>query len=344
VDLPSTVFHLGITDEYEADIDRHSLRRGGSVKRFYFRMPGQGNARKTRFRRLKGGILGLYYWGAAHAHDTPGLSFHRKIAGLGIRLFCSSGIRFREAYDLVFRPMDSFRYFEFGTLWGYLPLFGRGAVRYLDVSSPRLFPLVLLNAFPNVRAEILNPDGKDLDNTIRLMDAAGLSGRCRFHRQVVDDLDFPQETFDLVTSISAIEHIPGGGDRRAFEKLWLLLKPGGRFLLTVPCAREPFEEYMDFNEYGLLPPDGEGFVFGWTCYDAEMIRGKFFGEAGEPERIAVYGERTAGSFFRNRIEKIANPDYPFWKEPYMMGRDYRWFGSVGELPGVGVAAMEFVKK
>jgi SAM-dependent methyltransferase len=263
---------------------------------------------------------------------------------LGTRLLFVPGVRFREAYDLVFRPMDSFRYFEFGALWGYLTLPARGAVRYLDVSSPRLFPTVLLKEFPDVGAEILNPDGKDLDETIRLMDAAGLSGRCRFHCKVVDDLDFPPETFDLVTSISAIEHIPGGGDRRAFEKLWLILKPGGRLLVTVPCSREPFEEYMDFNEYGLLSPDEEGFVFGSTFYDERMLRERFYGVAGEPERAAVYGERVAGSFFRNRSEKIANPDYPFWKEPYMMGRDYGRFGSVGELPGVGVAAMEFIRK
>jgi len=43
------------------------------------------------------------------------------------------------------------------------------------------------------------------------MDAAGLSGRCRFHRKTVDEIDFPPGTFDLVTSISALEHIPDGG-------------------------------------------------------------------------------------------------------------------------------------
>jgi len=287
--------------------------------------------------------LGPYYWRVAHLLDTPGLSFHRKCAALGVRLMAAPGIRFREAYDLIFRPMDSVRYFEFGTLWEYLQSNTRNVTRYLDVSSPRLFPMMLINEFHGATGEILNPDGKDLDATVRLMDAAGLSGRCRFHRKTVDEIDFPPGTFDLVTSISALEHIPDGGDRRAFERLWLSLRPGGSLLMSVPCAREPFEEYMDFNEYGLLAPDGEGFVFGSTCYDDQMLRERFFAVAGEPARISVYGERTAGSFFRNRSEKIGNPDYPFWREPYMVGREYRRFGAIEELPGIGIAAMEFMK-
>ena len=313
------------------------------MKRQYFRRPERIKSKGKRWRRLRGLALTPFYWGFALKAGAPGLFIHRKAAALGAKLLFLWRLPFRDAYGLMFHPMDSFRYFELGTLWEYLGSGGRDVFRYLDVSSPRLFPVLFLDEMKGVVAEIVNPDGKDLEATVRMMAAAGLSDRCRFHAKVVHDLDFPPGTFDLITSISAIEHIPGGEDFRAVERLWGFLKPGGRMLITVPCAREAFEEYMDFNEYGILVPDESGHVFGSTCYDSRMLEERFFSVAGEPRRMAVFGEKVAGAFFRNRSSKLSDPDYPFWQEPYMMGRDYGRFRSVGELPGLGVVAMEFLK-
>jgi hypothetical protein len=50
-----------------------------------------------------------------------------------------------------------------------------------------------------------------------------------------------------------LEHIPE--DRDALEKMRNLLESGGKLLLSVPCAAEAFEEYIDFDEYGLLEMD-----------------------------------------------------------------------------------------
>jgi len=359
--------HRGIVPIFKEDLtedgDRASSRNDGvqegtgrgsalgmgvtEPKRLYFRMPEPRTGRKKKLCRLARPLLETWNWGIAHAYGVPGLSFHRKAAALGLRLFLLSRIRFRDAYDLMFRPMDSVRYFEFGALRDFLAsdaLRRSPAVRYLDVSSPRLFPLLWLRENPETEADLVNPDPKDLDITKRLATATGLAGRCRFHCKVVDALDFPAGTFDLITVISVMEHIPEGGDRRAFTRLWDFLRPQGRLLLTVPCAREAFEEYLDFNEYGVLPPDESGYVFGSTFYDAKMIAERFFAVAGPPTRLEVYGERVAGAFVRNRDEKIANPNYPFWREPLMMGREYARFGGIDDLPGLGVVAMEFVKR
>jgi len=37
-------------------------------------------------------------------------------------------------------------------------------------------------------------------------------------------------------------------------------------------------------------------------------------------------------------------NYPFYKEPYIVGRNFRLFNEIDELPGLGVIAMEFIKK
>jgi hypothetical protein len=69
-----------------------------------------------------------------------------------------------------------------------------------------------------------------------------------------------------------------------------------------------------------------------------------FSVTGRPRHCVVYGEKTAGTFLRNAERKRANPDvYPYWREPYMMGREYGYFPDVDDLPGEGVVAMEFVK-
>jgi hypothetical protein len=34
--------------------------------------------------------------------------------------------------------------------------------------------------------------------------------------------------------------------------------------------------------------------------------------------------------------------YPFWREGYMMGRNFQEYATIDALPGEGVVAMEFV--
>ena len=43
---------------------------------------------------------------------------------------------------------------------------------------------------------------------------------------MIEKAPFEPETFDTITSISVLEHIPE--DRAALEKMWKLLKPGGQ--------------------------------------------------------------------------------------------------------------------
>lgn len=47
-------------------------------------------------------------------------------------------------------------------------------------------------------------------------------------------IPFPSATFDLITSISVLEHIPAV--ERAVAEMFRVLKPGGRLLLTTDCS------------------------------------------------------------------------------------------------------------
>jgi len=125
--------------------------------------------------------------------------------------------------------------------------------------------------------------------------------------------------------------------------MWRLLKPGGRLLLTVPCAAQACDEFIDRNEYGLLAPNEDGLFFFQRFYDERLLSDNIFSVTGEPHRHSVYGEKKRGAYHSNQCSKMSDPEYPSWREPYMMATDYSYFDNVGHLPGVGVIAMEFVK-
>lgn len=313
------------------------------MKQIKTHLPRIIDRNSNRFTVLRGAILSPIYWLLAHFYRTPGLFFHRHVFTIGLRLLFKRKLKIDSIYKLMFSPLDSVRYFEFHFFWQSF-LCNTHIGDYLDVSSPRLFPVVLMDKFPQLSAVLVNPDPKDLALTRELIEACNFNNRCKLYNCCVDDLNFEIESFDTITCISVIEHIPQEGDLQAVKKMWSLLRRGGRLLLSVPCAKEAFEEFINFNEYGLLEPDKDGFVFGQLFYDEQLLEDHIFKITGKPIRYSVYGEKKFGLFIKNRDDRMTNSNYPFWREPYMMGVEYAYFSSIAALPGWGLVTMEFIKK
>jgi SAM-dependent methyltransferase len=299
----------------------------------------------TKVQRIKlaliGGVLSPIYWLLAYYYRVPGLQFRGNCFRLGLRLLLNrrAPIDFSSIYSFFFWPMDSVRYFEFDFMWRALA--SAPIQHYLDVSSPRMFPTLLLLRQRTISAELLNPDTKDLAGTIALIKASGLSDRCHFYSCLIEEAPFAPESFDVITSISVVEHIPQ--DTQAIQKMWTMVKRGGRLFLSVPCAAETSEDYINQNAYGLLEPTKNGFFFLQRFYDPLLLQERIFSITGKPNRKIVYGEKKAGTLINNMRRKGSDPKYPHWREPYMMGQEYGYFRSIADLPGQGVIAMEFVK-
>jgi SAM-dependent methyltransferase len=313
-------------------------------KKTYVQVP----AREThgRFQRLSGALVGAalspLYWLLARLYRGPGLRFRLQCAILGVHLLFkrSARVPYSTIFVLLFWPIDSVRYFEFDFMWRTLS--GASFHNYLDVSSPRLFPIVLLRKRPDVRAELVNPDEADLRSTATLVDACGLSTRCHLRKCLIEDAPFAPESFDAITSISVIEHIPE--DANAIKNIWRLLKPGGKLLLSVPCAAVAEQEFANVDFFGLQTSDKDGFFFHQYRYDYALLQERIFGITGKPLRFAIYGERRRGTLFNWLLRRWTGQSYPMWKEPYAVAREFRYYGSASDLPGEGVIAMEFVKK
>jgi len=76
--------------------------------------------------------------------------------------------------------------------------------------------------------------------------------RSKFCVQAEDatNLSFAENSLDLVTVISTIEHIPGDGDSRAMAEFARVLRPGGRVVVTVPTSPTYRESDSTFYYYG----------------------------------------------------------------------------------------------
>lgn len=287
---------------------------------------------------LIGLVLSPIYWGMAYLRQTPGLAFRCLCMLKGLQLLLKER-DFIRAYDLIVSPLDSVRYFEFDFMWRTIKRIK--ILSYLDVSSPRLLPLMIAARVNELVANLINPDKNDMALTISLAKSFGVAVRCRFHECLIEKSSLEPNLFDLITSMSVIEHIPD--DKGAIQKMWDLLKPGGILMISIPCAAKAWEEYININDYALLDSDESGFVFWQRYYDEELIRQHIFSITGEPNRYRIYGEKQANSYHWNVIQKRTDPFYPSWREPFMMGLHYEFKNKISELPGMGVIAMEFVK-
>ena len=81
------------------------------------------------------------------------------------------------------------------------------------------------------------------------IDVGGYRKQRQFHfvRGDATRMPFDDQSFDVVTAISTVEHIGLGrygdptlpeGDREALREIGRVLKPGGRLLMTVPCGKD----------------------------------------------------------------------------------------------------------
>lgn len=274
---------------------------------------------------------------------TPGVSSHWLAYRFALNLLAKGSLHKDLLFSLLFLPVDSIRYYEFAFLQEVLAKTTFKST-YLDVSSPRLVAARILNAHRNLPAIMVNPDSNDSAKTQALLKLLRLDSHCTFHTGFLDGMDLPSNSCNLITSISVLEHIPDEGDTELVQTLWQLLSTGGRLLISVPAAREPFEEFVNYDEYGLGKRDSIGYLFGQRFYDETLLAQRIFSITGPPRKMAVAGEKSAGFSDENRRLKLQSGNYPFWKEPLIARQHYRWFPDIDSLPGQGVVVMEFVKE
>ena len=301
--------------------------------------PGRLSLLEKTMLGLAGTLLSPFYWALAYIYKTPGLQFRSYFLRKAIHLVLERR-SLDAAYRLMVMPLDSFRYFEFDFMWGAIA--GEKVNRYLDISSPRLFPLMVADRKSGAQVHLINPDKRDLKKTQALAADLGLGQSCHLHPSMVADADLSPGYFDLITCMSVLEHIDD--DKEAIQKFWELLSTGGRLLITVPCASSAQEEYMNQNDYNLSNPDGEGFIFFQRFYDQALLQERIFSVIGLPVRHQIFAEKIAGKYQETETRKREDKFFSYWKAPLDMGKHYEFRSDLHGLPGIGVIGLEFVKQ
>jgi SAM-dependent methyltransferase len=111
-------------------------------------------------------------------------------------------------------------------------------VRILDAGCGSGRLLDELRDYGHVTGLDLNPDSVEI-------------ARSRGHEDVVqgpvEQLPWPDETFDVVTSLDMVEHTVD--DRATLRELRRVTKQGGHFLMTVPALRPLWSSHDVFNNH-----------------------------------------------------------------------------------------------
>jgi SAM-dependent methyltransferase len=136
------------------------------------------------------------------------------------------------------------------------------------------------------------------------------------------------KSFDLVTSLSWVARTVD--DVGTVKLLWRALRPGGMLLLSLPCAARRTER----------PKISSALANETKTYDESMLEDRIFAAIGQPRRSVVYGESQPPL---GRTE-YSRPNGNFSLNRYVdMGRRWRIYPAVRNLPGEGIIAMKFVK-
>ena len=121
-----------------------------------------------------------------------------------------------------------------------------------------------------------------------------------FRRCDARELPFDDESFDAVTAISTIEHIPEGDDR-AMAELGRVLAPGGRLVVSVPYnPLKSADVYLRGEVYGRT---GDR-VFFEHVYDDDELERRIVEPAGLPVvervRLGEPGVRVSNFYYSPR--------------------------------------------
>jgi ubiquinone/menaquinone biosynthesis C-methylase UbiE len=272
-----------------------------------------------------------------------GSDFDKYGKKIAFSLLCVKKRAYKKFIYSFCNPVSIVRYFEFP--------FCKQAINWkkvdkiLDVSSPRLFFIYLLNQYPHLKIDAINPDKKDLEETKYIVKVLGLSDRVSLKAENAIQLTYPDEYFDVIISISVIEHIPDNGDKLAIKELWRVLKPNGKLLITVPCMKNYEEEWREEDVYQLGNPKTNQKIFFQRFYDDNALQSRLFDSINvEPTIVQFFGEKEAGTFFEYEKRWIQYGLKETIKDPLHIVQDYQMFSSIDDLPGMGVCGLVFEKK
>lgn len=225
-------------------------------------------------------------------------------------------------YNIVYRiaPIDYVRWREFAFALGAINTYMPSPGKILDISSPKLLPLTFAANWKSSSVKSIDI----LENEVSSVETAGRRLRLEnlsCERMDVRSLKFPDNSFDLVTAISVLEHIAPekGGEAPAIKEIQRVLSPGGVVVLTVPFSSTYFAEYMKGTVYERKADPGENQFF-QRFYDLKTIMDNIVGPSTLKLVSLCYIEERI--FVNNPHKRLAHYISGTWLRTLFFGPFY----------------------
>lgn len=269
----------------------------------------------------------------ALAKGLPGLRFDLFGRGLALKSFFR--VNWFSTLYLLLNPVSGVRYFEFDFADHCLE--GSTGQMLLDVSSPRLFPLWAA-AKRNLKVTMVNPDQHDIQESRSLLRFLENAKQIDIYDHVfATKLPFADNSFDLISCISVIEHLNNREDTLAINEFGRVVKPGGKIILTFPVNNQFIEEYRASDPYGTQDKNSDtDQYFFQRFYDEATINRRLLSVPGlKVVKKEYFEEKTVGWF--NRYVKIWQEKGLGYvvKDPLLMANNFKGPNSTHPLDRIG---------
>ena len=253
----------------------------------------------------------FYYWRKSKFETLPG----KQVAAYGFNLGFKLLMRGNISLKLLFNPVSIVRYFEYDFVLSSIGTVDDKDI--LDVSSPYLIGFFLSSKY-KCNYYYINPDNRDLENVRSLSKKISFEGNYLSNCLDAKKMDYPDNMFDKIVSVSVIEHVSNNGDSDVMREIWRVLKPGGLLILTFPVKKEFEEEFISENIYNLEQEKSEGKFFFQRYYDQEKIEERLLSSIDNFEIVdkKIFGEETDGFYDEYKQRWLKSGYWETVKDPY----------------------------
>ena len=140
------------------------------------------------------------------------------------------------------KGVNYWRLVEYPWVANQLNLVPDGKLLDIGSASYNLVPLLLAKEGYSVYAT-------DIDSRVQRLKKVFPYKNLVVEEQDATNLGYDQCSFDNITAISVIEHIPNDGDTLAIKQMARVLRKGGRAIITVPFNKEYKETFVKKDVY-----------------------------------------------------------------------------------------------
>lgn len=241
----------------------------------------------------------------------------------------------------IFQPLNSYTrfpeyYFCSYAIEQFIKENNSKSLKFLDIGSPKLFGLYLAYRY-DIKLYLTDISRLNLDEYLILWKVIknGAKGQVVFIQQDGRALSYPNGQFDIVYSMSVVEHIEGEAqDTKVVSEIERVLKPGGQLVISVPFGNIYMEQVARGFSHATEAVNANSLYFFQRIYNEEAIQSRLIAPLQTINSLKSWTVYRKNSFFThfyhqfrrtmgeniNGLLGFLNPVMSLWLNCHQPGR------------------------